>query len=107
MEIETKLLRDAKIFNIPEEPTDKYQNLDRIKDHGLVIVGYSNLMNNFNNIFEGAINAGIPIIVYSKNTIPKNVFNRLRSYSWYSTCQVPLRLLNDVFTILSTFPNKR
>ena len=63
-------------------------------------------MTNFDDIFNGAKNAGVPAIVYSKNEIPKNVFDSLRNYSWYSTCQVPLRLVNDVFTILSTFPNK-
>ncbi len=106
MEIETKLLRDSRLFNIPEDPTDKHQNIDRIKDHSLIIIGYSEDMTNFDDIFNGAKNAGIPVIVYSKNKIPDGVFNKLRDYSWYSTCQVPLRLINDVFTILSTFPDK-
>jgi len=106
MEIETKLLRDSQLFNIPEEPTDKHQNIDRIKNHSLIIIGYSAGMTNFEDIFNGAKNAGIPIIIYSKDKIPDDIFNKLRNYSWYSTCQVPLRLINDVFTILSTFPNK-
>jgi len=106
MEIETKLLRDSQLFNIPEEPTDKHQNIDRIKNHSLIIIGYSAGMTNFEDIFNGAKNAGIPIIIYSKDKIPDDIFNKLRNYSWYSICQVPLRLINDVFTILSTFPNK-
>jgi hypothetical protein len=106
MEIETKLLRDNQLFNIPEEPTDKHQNIDRIKNHSLIIIGYSAGMTNFEDIFNGAKNAGIPVIIYSKDKIPDDIFNKLRNYSWYSSCQVPLRLINDVFTILSTFPNK-
>jgi len=106
MEIETKLLRDSKLFNVPEDPTNKHQNIDRIKNHSLIIIGYSEGMANFDDIFNGAKNAGVPVIIYSKNKIPDDVFNKLRNYSWYSTCQVPLRLINDVFTILSTFPNK-
>lgn len=106
MEIETKLLRDSKLFNIPEDPTDKHQNIDRIKNHSLIIIGYSTGMTNFDDIFNGAKSAGVPVIVYSKDKIPDDVFNKLRNYSWYSTCQVPLRLINDVFTVLSTFPNK-
>jgi hypothetical protein len=106
MEIETKLLRDSQLFNIPEEPTDKHQNIDRIKNHSLIIIGYSAGMTNFEDIFNGAKNAGIPVIIYSKDKIPDDIFNKLRNYSWYSSCQVPLRLINDVFTILSTFPNK-
>lgn len=106
MEVETKLLRDSKLFNIPEDPTDKHQNIDRIKDHSLIIIGYSAGMTNFGDIFNGAKSVGVPAIVYSKDKIPDDVFNKLRNYSWYSTCQVPLRLINDVFTILSTFPNK-
>lgn len=106
MEIETKLLRDSKLFNIPEDPTDKHQDIDRIKNHSLIIIGYSEGMTNFDDIFNGAKNAGVPAIVYSENEIPKDIFDKLRNYSWYSTCQVPLRLVNDVFTILSTFPSK-
>lgn len=107
MENETKLLKDSKLFNIPEEPTDKHQNIDRIKDHSLIIIGYSDGMANFDNIFNGAKNSAVPVIVYSKNRIPDEIFNELRNYSWYSTCQVPLRLINDVFTILSTFPKRK
>ena len=106
MEVETKILRDSKLFNIPENPTDKHQNIDRIKDHSLIIIGYSTGMTNFDDIFNGAKSVGVPVIVYSKDKIPDDIFNKLRNYSWYSTCQVPLRLINDVFTILSTFPNK-
>ncbi|MDP3029802.1 MAG: hypothetical protein Q8O04_09970 [Deltaproteobacteria bacterium] len=109
MELETKLLRDSKLFNIPEEPTDKPQNIDRINEHSLIIIGYSSEMSasDFDQIYSGAKNAGIPVIIYSKNRIPENVFKKLRDYSWYSICQVPLRLLNDVFTILSTFPHSK
>lgn len=105
MEIETKLLRDTKLFNIPEDPTDKHQNIDRIKNHSLIVIGYSPNMANFKNIYAGAKNYRLPVIVYTKSDLGK-VRDSLNDYSFYSICQCPLRLLNDVFTILSTFPNK-
>jgi hypothetical protein len=109
MVLEVKLLRDCKFFNIPEEPTEAPQNIDRIRNHSLVIIGYSSSMDisDFEKIYNGVKNAGIPVIVYSKERIPDDVFRMLRDYSYYSTCQVPLRLLNDVFTILSTFPQNK
>lgn len=106
MEIETKLLKDSGLFNIPEEPTDKHQDIDRIKDHSLVIIGYSENMEHLNEILNGVKAEHIPLIVYSTHNIPEEQFQALRNYSFYSTCQVPLRLLNDAFTILATFPEK-
>lgn len=107
MQVETKLLRDCKLFNIPEEPTDKLQDINRITNHCLVIIGYSTAMKDFNKIYEGVQRFGVPVIIYSKGNIPVNSMKTIKEYPWYSVCQVPLRLLNDVFTVLSTFPEKR
>ena len=107
MQVETKLLRDCKLFNIPEEPTDKLQDINRITNHCLVIIGYSTGMKDFNKIYKGVQRFGVPVIIYSKGNIPASAMKTIKEYPWYSVCQVPLRLLNDVFTVLSTFPEKR
>ncbi len=110
MEIETKLLRDSKFFNVPEDPTDRHQNTDRITNHGLIIVGYSLGMDGFKNILSAAKDKQIPIIIYSAQgaIVQGGEDSRLiSSYSYHSVCNVPLRLVNDVFTILSTFPHRK
>lgn len=109
MELETKLLRDSKFFNIPEDPTDRHQNTDRIKNHGLIIVGYSPGMDGFKNILTTAKDKQIPIIIYA---VPGAIdtkgddYKLICSYSYNCMCNFPLRLVNDVFTILSTFLHK-
>lgn len=106
MELETKLLRDSKFFNIPEDPTDKHQNTDRIKNHGLIIVGYSPGMDGFQNILSASKSKQIPIIIYAApGAITEEDYKEICKYSYHSICNLPLRLVNDVFTILSTFPH--
>ena len=108
MDTETKLLKDSKFFNIPEDPTDNPQNVDRIKNHGLIIVGYSKGMDGFQNILSTAKSKRIPIIIYAaNNAIDKEGkdYEEIGKYSYHSICNLPLRLVNDVFTILSTFPH--
>jgi hypothetical protein len=34
-------------------------------------------------------------------------FKVLTGYSYHSICNLPLRLVNDVFTVLSTFPHNK
>lgn len=109
MEIETKLLRDSKFFNVPDDPTDRHQNTDFITNHGLIIVGYSPGMDGFKNILSAAKDKQIPIIIYAAQEAIKrdgDDSKLISSYSYHSICNVPLRLVNDVFTILSTFPHK-
>ncbi|MBI2470381.1 MAG: hypothetical protein HYV59_03960 [Planctomycetes bacterium] len=106
MELETKLLRDSKFFNVPEDPTDNPRNTDRIKNHGLIIVGYSKGMDGFQNILSAAKSKQIPIIIYAApKAIDEKDLEEICKYSYNSMCNTPLRLVNDVFTILSTFPH--
>lgn len=105
MEVETRLLRDIGYFRIDEEPCSNYQMADRITDHGLVIVAYGQGIQNFDEILNRVQNAKVPLIVYSKDRIPDEVTAKIRGYSWCLLCQYPLRLVNDVFGILYTFPH--
>lgn len=105
MEIETKILKDSGLFTINEEPAESHQNTDRIKNHGLIIVGYTKGMTGFSHILSAAKQHGIPIIVYaSYESITPEDKKMISDYSYHSICGLPLRLVNDAFTILSTFP---
>jgi len=105
MEVETKLLRDVGLFHVDEEPTDKHQMTDRLSGYGLVIIGYSKKMKDFDTIFSAVKAAHIPVIVYGD--LPDELAQDLRKYSWHCMCRTPLRLVNDVLGILSTFPHEK
>ncbi len=108
MENEIETLKRVGFFNLSEDPFFDHKNLDMIDGHSLVILGYSRDMNNFNDVIDKLENKKIPLIVYSIDQLKTEDLAYLRNkYSWYSLCNFPLKLLNDVFTILSTFPFKK
>lgn len=104
MQVEARTLRESGFFNIPEEPTDNYQDCHSITDHGLVIVGYTPGMQGLKDILDVVKNKRIPLIVYTKERLDDADKVLLESYPWYSLCNVPLRVISDAYTILSTFP---
>ena len=105
MEVETQMLRDIGFFNVEEQPCSNFQMADRITDHGLVIVAYAEGIQHFDDILSRVQAAKVPLIVYTKTTVPNEVIAKIRGYSWCLLCQYPLRLVNDVFGILYTFPH--
>lgn len=104
MQVETKTLRQSGFFNIPEDPTDNYQDCHSISNHGLVIIGYTTGMQGLSDILDVVKAKRIPLIVYTKERLNENDRLLLESYPWYSLCNVPLRVISDAYTILSTFP---
>lgn len=107
MDLETKLIQDSELFSV-EEPSVNYQEIDRLDTHSLVILGYSPGMKGFEQILQGVKSKKVPLIIYANyETITPGDAEKLKEYSYYSICNLPLRLMNDVFTILSTYPKKR
>lgn len=104
MEVETKTLRTSGLFNIPEDPTSSYQDCHNITDHGLVIIGYAPRMPGLADILAVVKAKKIPLIVYTKAMLDPDDKALLETYPWYSLCNVPLRVVSDTFSILSTFP---
>lgn len=104
MAMETKTLRESGFFNIPEDPTDSYQDCHRLANHGLVIIGYTPGMEGLRDILDAVKAKRIPLIVYTKARLAPQDQALLETYPWYSLCNVPLRVVSDAFTILSTFP---
>lgn len=104
MEMETKTLRQSGFFKIPEDPTSNYQDCHNLTNHGLVIVGYIPGMPGLADIVAAVKAKKIPLIVYTKARLDPADQALLETYPWYSLCNVPLRIVSDAFTILSTFP---
>ena len=107
MGVAFNLLSDSKLFKI-ETPTENYQDSVRLDKHSLVIVGYTKKMQGLKGIIDEAKNKRVPVIIYAKpNEIDQEDMKILETYSYRSMCNTPLRLVNDVFTILSTYPNRK
>jgi len=104
MEMETKTLRASGFFKIPEDPTSTYQDCNNLTNHGLVIIGYAPKMQGLKDILDAVKTKRIPLIVYTKARLDPDDQALLETYPWYSLCNVPLRIVSDAFTILSTFP---
>ncbi|MEL7246501.1 MAG: hypothetical protein AAFX46_18155 [Cyanobacteria bacterium J06636_27] len=75
----------------------------------MVILGIGNDFTYFKEVFDRAKNFNIPLIVYTygdSKALTKDHWNLLNSYQWYSVCNTPLRLISEIFNILSTFDFK-
>ncbi len=79
-------------------------NSSNIEDHGLVIIGYEPGMQGLKDILDCVKQKRIPVIVYTKQQLAPEDKALLETYPWYSLCNVPLRVVSDAFTILSTYP---
>ena len=103
------LLLDSKIFKLGKV-TNNIKSVKRNitqKKPGLIIIGYTtDDAENFFQIYNLASQEGLPVIVYTfgnARAITEDHKIKMDEYSYYSTVNAPLRLLNDVFTILSVF----
>jgi len=111
LKIEFDEIKKTKIFN-PEIPTSDLRDKNNIDSNSLVIIGYRNdNQNDFFDIWNVAVSKKAPIIVYTygdNNALDPITKNRLSSeYQWYSIANVPMTLINNVFSILATFPYDR
>lgn len=111
-DIEEGLLKDAKLFKIDKSSDNPVHIIDSLhaKKHSLIIAGFDpSDRNNFYKVFEKAAEKSLPFIVYTfgnNQAMEGKDWKKLTNYSYYSVVNSPLRLLNDVFAILSTFPKK-
>ncbi len=109
MDMEYNLLQKSGLFNV-EKPTNDYRDTVRISTHSLFIIGFHGEMGNFDNLFDKAASKEIPILIYTfgdNSALKKHHWDKLNTYPYYSVCNTPLRLISDVFTMLSTFPRER
>lgn len=107
MKHEKNLLDRTKLFDVHMAATD-VRAKDCITDHRLAIIGYSPESDMFREVFCDAKKEKIPVIVYSKpGRIDKEDMELIQGYSNQSMCNTPLRLISDVFAIMSTYPEDK
>jgi hypothetical protein len=106
MNHETQLLKRVGFFNVGE-PSSDGRAVDLMNGNRLIIIGYSPNSQGFREAFIAAKAREIPVIVYAGPTriIPEDM-TLLQSYSHHSMCNTPLRLISDVFAIMSTYPEE-
>lgn len=89
--------KDVKLF--PSTP----KSLDLVKGSSVIVVGYSKNSPTYARVFEYAKANKLPIIVYSgKNWLETTDKEALKDYSFSSICETDLRLVSDVFNVMST-----
>lgn len=108
MEMEYNLLSRSGLFNV-ERPTSDVRDMVGVQNHSLIILGCNKKMKNFDAVFDGAAQKKIPVVIYTfgnNEALTPGHWKKLKTYPYYSVCNTPLRLVSDVFTLISTFPNK-
>lgn len=104
LEHEATLLKRVGFFDV-ETPSSDARAVDVLDNKRLVVIGYTPNSEVFKQVFQAAKQKAIPVIVYSG---PARIDNEdmamLQTYSHHSMCNTPLRLISDVFAIMSTYP---
>jgi len=104
---EAKLLERVGFFNVGAPSSDS-RAVDLLNGNRLIIIGYSPNSSTFKTAFNAAKEREIPVIVYAGPTrIVDEDMTLLQSYSHHSMCNTPLRLISDVFALMSTYPEEK
>jgi len=104
---EAKLLRRVGFFNVGEPSADGRET-DLLNGNRLAVIGYTPKSQAFRDAFKAAKEREIPVVVYAGPTrIDDNDMKLLQSYSHHSMCNTPLRLISDVFALMSTYPEDK
>ena len=104
---ESELLKRVGFFNI-KDPSADGRAVDLMNGNRLVIIGYTPNSQVFKDAFNAAKQREIPVIVFAGPTrIIDEDMKLLQSYTHYSMCNTPLRLISDVFAMMSTLPEDK
>ena len=104
---EAKLLRRVGFFNVGEPSSDS-READLLNGSRLAVIGYTPKSQAFRDAFNAAKAREIPVVVYAGPArIDDDDIKLLKSYSHYSMCNTPLRLISDVFALMSTYPEDK
>ncbi len=103
---QARLLREVGLFDVPDVHRGE-KALDYLKpEHRLLVVGYSPTPV-YRRIFERARHRQLPMLVYAKpGAVVQEDIAQISDYSYASVCNTDLRLVSDVFALMSTFPEK-
>jgi hypothetical protein len=105
---EVDLLKRTELFPHLEGPKPDPRSVDLLNGKRLAIIGYSP-NEHFRNAYKAAQVREIPVLVYAapdQISRESGDMELIRSYSHHSLCNTPLRLVSDVFALMSTYPEK-
>lgn len=107
MEHEADILERVGFFKVRSVSAD-VRNLDLVKNSSLLVVGYSPKSQVYAAVLAYAKTHRLPIIVFSgKNRLSNEDRDQLKEYSFSSLCETDLRLVSDVFAVMSTFRGEK
>lgn len=102
MSLIINLIQDAGFFRM-EPPSRTAQSTDRIRRHSIVVIGYTSGESEMGKIIEAVKAKSIPVIIYATpNEINEEDEKLIREYSYAEIANSPFRLMNLIFSILST-----
>jgi hypothetical protein len=104
MEHEADILKHVGFFKVKAVAADA-RNLNLIRGSVLLVIGYSPNSKIYSDTLTYAKANDLPIIVFSgKHRLSNEDRDELKDYSFSSLCETELRLVSDVFAVISTFP---
>lgn len=106
MAYEKHLLESTKFFKPISLLDGDHRATDLIDDrYRLVVLRYQANSSHFWSIYEKLQSKQIPVVVYAKpGEIRGDDIQRLQKYLHHTLCNTPVRLLSDVWAIMSTYP---
>ena len=104
MEHEAELLERVGYFKKVKRVAADARNLTLLDGSAVIVVGYSPDSTVYRDTFEYAKTHKLPLIVFAgKNRLSDEDRDALKVYSFSSLCETDLRLVSDVFAVMSTF----
>lgn len=106
MTYEKQFLEDTKFFKPISLLDGDHRAADLINgNYRLVVLRYEANSDHFWSVYEKLQSDKIPVIVYAKpGEIKGEDIQRVQKYLHHTLCNTPVRLLSDVWAIMSTYP---
>ncbi len=109
MDVEAKLLQRSRFFCTPEVTSD-CRSIDLVEKQSLVVIGVSDAtdVKQFEAIYQKIATLTKPTVIYTLGARGTSFVSKsealIKGYSFHTIATTPLRLVSDIFAILSTFP---
>lgn len=104
MDHEAELLERVGYFKKVKHINSDARNLTLLDGSAVIVVGYTPDSLVYKESFDYAKSHKLPLIVFAgKNRLSNEDRDALKSYSFSSLCETDLRLVSDVFAVMSTF----
>ncbi|MCE7936292.1 hypothetical protein DYH10_00655 [Candidatus Saccharibacteria bacterium CPR2] len=105
---ETLLIRNTGFFDVDLKAADS-RSADLIdNEYRLIVLAYEPTGDSFGKLFDTLKSKQIPLIIYSSpGVITKADIKRIQGYSLHTISNTPLRLISDIFAIMSTYPEEQ